>query len=78
MFRSIRTFTTECSIVGFKSPDCGIKVLSLNRPASKNALGLLMLKQFRESLSEIRRDPSVRCLIIKSEVPKIVNRKLTE
>ncbi|KAF8592651.1 enoyl-CoA hydratase [Ramaria rubella] len=45
----------------------GIACLSLNRPQSKNAISMRLLKEFRECLDTVRLDTSVRSLIIRSK-----------
>jgi len=47
----------------------GIVSLSLNRPQSKNAISIRLLKEFRECLDMVRLDNSVRALIIRSTDP---------
>jgi len=41
------------------SVNLGIAVLTLNRPATKNALGKQMLEEFRSALTELRFDKCV-------------------
>lgn len=49
--------------------DEGISVLSLNRPAAKNALGRQLLRELAESLDLLRQERTTRCLIFRSLVP---------
>lgn len=49
----------------------GTAVITLNRPATKNALGKLMMQQFRSAMEEVRFDSSVRTVILRSSVPKV-------
>ncbi|KAF5359039.1 hypothetical protein D9758_004776 [Tetrapyrgos nigripes] len=44
----------------------GITCLSLNRPQSKNAISMTLLKELRESLDTVHFDKSVRVLILRS------------
>lgn len=46
-----------------------LRVLSLNRPPS-NALSLSLLEELHLKIQEAERDPSVRCLILASKLPK--------
>ncbi|RYY37946.1 enoyl-CoA hydratase, partial [archaeon] len=46
-------------------------MLTLNRPASKNALGRAMMDEFRAALESIRFNQDVRAVIVRSTVPKV-------
>jgi methylglutaconyl-CoA hydratase len=46
----------------------GISVISMNRPASKNAIGRLFLKQLHESIQELRFKKNTRVVILRSTV----------
>lgn len=52
-------------------PPAGIAVITLNRPATKNALGKLMMDEFRAALESVRYDTGVRAVIVKSAVPRV-------
>lgn len=43
-------------------------MLRLNRPASKNAIGRVFLSQLRASLQDLKFNPHVKALIVKSQV----------
>ncbi|KAI5119515.1 hypothetical protein M0805_002451 [Coniferiporia weirii] len=47
----------------------GIKYLSLNRPQSKNAISLRLLKEFQECIDNAQDDKDLRVLIVRSTVP---------
>jgi len=49
----------------------GIAVFSLRRFKVKNALGRNMAKRMAEAMEEVRFDTSVRCVVIRSEVPGV-------
>ncbi|TPX32431.1 hypothetical protein SmJEL517_g04416 [Synchytrium microbalum] len=49
----------------------GISVLNFNRPASRNALGKVMMQQFREALAELKFDSTTRVVILRSLVDKV-------
>lgn len=49
--------------------DEGISVLSLNRPAARNALGRQLLHELQEALDVLRQERTTRCLVIRSLVP---------
>ena len=51
--------------------DAGIVLLGLDRPAAKNALGRQLMTEFRAALAEVRFDPSVRVVILHSQVPGV-------
>ncbi|GGB83910.1 2-(1,2-epoxy-1,2-dihydrophenyl)acetyl-CoA isomerase [Marinobacterium zhoushanense] len=44
--------------------DQGVAVLTLNRPASLNSFNAEMHAEMREALKQVRKDESVRCLLI--------------
>ncbi|KAI9481623.1 MAG: ClpP/crotonase-like domain-containing protein [Benjaminiella poitrasii] len=47
----------------------GISILNLNRPASRNALSVNLVREFRQALTDIRFSNESRVLIIRSAVP---------
>ena len=49
--------------------DAGITTLTLNRPQSRNSLGLGMLQALGEALAELAADPSVRVVILAGAGP---------
>ena len=49
----------------------GVAVFTMNRPASKNALGRLMMDQFRAALDDVRFDPTVRVVVVQSTVERV-------
>ncbi|KAL2916065.1 hypothetical protein HK105_204489 [Polyrhizophydium stewartii] len=49
----------ECDVEALQGSDAGIFVLTLNRPAAKNALGRTLLAQFRESIQALRFNDAV-------------------
>lgn len=49
----------------------GIRVISLNHPKRKNALGTLLIDQFLSHLEKLKFDDQARCAIIKSDVAGI-------
>jgi methylglutaconyl-CoA hydratase len=51
--------------------DTGIVLLGLDRPGAKNALGRLLLAEFREALGLLGADPAVRVVVIHSLVPGV-------
>ncbi|MGM0216638.1 enoyl-CoA hydratase/isomerase family protein [Enterococcus sp. AZ109] len=48
-----------------------VATILLNRPKQMNAINTDMLKKIDEALDEIHRDKTIRCVLIKSLVPKI-------
>jgi len=48
----------------FNKDENGVATLTLNRPEKHNAFDGAMIKLFREYLSEVNRDDSVRCVIL--------------
>jgi methylglutaconyl-CoA hydratase len=51
--------------------DLGIVLLGLDRPEAKNALGRRLMEEFRQALSELRFDSSVRVVVLHSLVPGV-------
>lgn len=49
----------------------GMVEVVLNRPESRNAIGTLMLEQFRNVFEAIHHDPLARVLILRSGVPGV-------
>ena len=49
----------------------GTTVFTLNRPATKNALGRTMMQEFADALAAVRFDTSVRAVIVRSSVPGV-------
>ncbi|THH12216.1 hypothetical protein EW145_g136 [Phellinidium pouzarii] len=47
----------------------GIKFLSLNRPKSKNAISMRLLKEFQECVYDAQGDKDLRVLIVRSMAP---------
>eukprot|EP01027_Heterolobosea_sp_BB2_P000868 GEZU01001295.1.p1 GENE.GEZU01001295.1~~GEZU01001295.1.p1 ORF type:complete len:311 (+),score=96.92 GEZU01001295.1:76-1008(+) len=58
----------ECFVELLTGNDKGIGVITMNRPAAKNAFGRTMLSQFRESVQALRFNNDVRVVILKSAV----------
>ncbi|KRB93495.1 enoyl-CoA hydratase/isomerase family protein [Noviherbaspirillum sp. Root189] len=46
------------------SQEAGVATITLNRPAQKNALDMVIREELSEAISAIRRDPTVRVLIL--------------
>ena len=44
--------------------DLGIVLLGLDRPEAKNALGRRLMDEFRQAITELRFDPSVRVVVV--------------
>jgi enoyl-CoA hydratase/carnithine racemase len=51
------------------SRDAGVATLTLDNPASRNALSLAMIEALREAIAEIAGDGSVRAVVIAGEGP---------
>lgn len=51
--------------------DAGILLLGLDRPAAKNALGRQLMGEFRQVLTDLRADPSIRVVLLHSLVPGV-------
>ena len=56
-------------IVSLSPAARGVAVLTLNRPAARNALSLAMIAALEEALAQVAKDRSIRCLILAGEGP---------
>jgi methylglutaconyl-CoA hydratase len=61
----------EVRIERLDGADAGLVLLGLDRPVAKNALGRQLLTEFRAALAELRFDPTVRVVILHSQVPGV-------
>lgn len=50
--------------------DAGIALFTLDRPEARNALGRQLINEFRQAMDQVRYDPKVRVVIVRSIVPK--------
>ncbi|KAJ8522043.1 hypothetical protein ON010_g17748 [Phytophthora cinnamomi] len=51
--------------------DAGIALFTMDRPEARNALGKQFMAEFRQALDQVRYDPKVRVVIVRSVVPKV-------
>ncbi|KUF98345.1 GMP synthase [Phytophthora nicotianae] len=51
--------------------DAGIALFTMDRPDARNALGRQFMAEFRQALDQVRFDPKVRVVILRSVVPKV-------
>jgi len=73
-----KKITTSRQLCSASLPSC-IKVEKLSSGIvsiilahhGKNSFSKLMIKEFREAIADVSLDSSVRCVILKSEVPKV-------
>ena len=49
----------------------GISVVTLNRPASRNALGHQLIRELQEAIDTLRQERTTRCVLLRSVVPGI-------
>eukprot|EP00744_Colponema_vietnamica_P007913 GILI01011333.1.p2 GENE.GILI01011333.1~~GILI01011333.1.p2 ORF type:complete len:286 (+),score=73.36 GILI01011333.1:59-916(+) len=70
VFSSRRAFSSsvEFGVERLAGADEGIAVFSISRPESKNALGKVLMSQFKEALQSVRFDKSVRVVLLRSTV----------
>lgn len=67
---AIRSISTDVSKEAYlEHIEGGISILKLNRPASRNALSVNLLTEFRQALADVRFSGESRVLIIQSAVP---------
>jgi methylglutaconyl-CoA hydratase len=57
--------------IALEMADYGVAQLALNRENGKNSLSKEMVEELNQAVAQIRGDPSVRVLIIKSNVSKV-------
>jgi hypothetical protein len=50
--------------------DTGVALFTLDRPEARNALGRQLINEFRAAMDQVRYDPKVRVVIVRSNVPK--------
>lgn len=48
-----------------------IALMRMNRPKARNALGKLMIQQMRDAIDEMPMDPTVRAVILTSDVERV-------
>ena len=61
----------EVQLELMEAENAGTAVVTMNRPASRNALGRAMMEEFRATLEALRFNQDVRVVILRSAVPKI-------
>ena len=66
---SVGPSTQDCYLERLEGDNTGIVLLTLNRPASRNALSVRMVSELSSSLDALRFDTSVRAVIVKSSTP---------
>ncbi|OQR93306.1 enoyl-CoA hydratase/isomerase family [Thraustotheca clavata] len=49
----------------------GVALLTMTRPAARNALGKQMMKEMRAAMDSMRFDTSVRVVVVQSTVPRV-------
>ncbi|GAA5811434.1 hypothetical protein MFLAVUS_004871 [Mucor flavus] len=67
---AIRAISTDTAKEAYlEHLEGGISILKLNRPASRNALSVNLLSEFRQALADVRFSSESRVLIVQSAVP---------
>ncbi|CAH0481033.1 unnamed protein product [Peronospora belbahrii] len=74
--RQIRWMSMDVKATQFKvellgGKDTGIALFTMDRPEARNALGRQFMAEFRQALDQVRYDPKVRVVIMRSVVPKV-------
>ncbi|GLC57629.1 hypothetical protein PLESTB_001247800 [Pleodorina starrii] len=49
----------------------GVSVISLSRPAARNAIGRQLLRELAEALDTVRQERTTRCVLVRSVVPGV-------
>ena len=71
MRRFTKVSGTEVQTEHLEGEDAGTAVVTLNRPAARNALGVAMVTEFRSTLEALRFNSSVRVVVLRSAVPRV-------
>eukprot|EP00123_Amoebidium_parasiticum_P010939 comp20420_c0_seq1/m.25896 comp20420_c0_seq1/g.25896 ORF comp20420_c0_seq1/g.25896 comp20420_c0_seq1/m.25896 type:complete len:295 (-) comp20420_c0_seq1:423-1307(-) len=71
VWRGYATAQTQVLSERLDAANAGVAVLTLNRPEAKNALGKEFLGQLRAAMDDLRFDPSVRVVILRSSVERV-------
>ncbi|KAL3674538.1 hypothetical protein V7S43_000486 [Phytophthora oleae] len=62
---------TQFKVEMLGGKDAGIALFTMDRPEARNALGRQFMTEFRQALDQVRFDPKVRVVILRSLVPKV-------
>ncbi|ETI34248.1 hypothetical protein F442_18994 [Phytophthora nicotianae P10297] len=62
---------TQFKVEMLGGKDAGIALFTMDRPDARNALGRQFMAEFRQALDQVRFDPKVRVVILRSVVPKV-------
>ncbi|POM72807.1 Enoyl-CoA hydratase/isomerase family [Phytophthora palmivora] len=65
------TKATQFKVEMLGGKDAGVAVFTMDRPEARNALGRQFMAEFRQALDQVRYDPKVRVVILRSVVPKV-------
>ncbi|KAL4154987.1 hypothetical protein PRNP1_007101 [Phytophthora ramorum] len=65
------TTATQFKLEMLGGKDAGIALFTMDRPETRNALGRQFMAEFRQALDQVRYDPKVRVVIVRSVVPKV-------
>ncbi|CAI5722952.1 hypothetical protein KXD40_004352 [Peronospora effusa] len=68
---STGTKATQFKVEMLNGKDAGIALFTMDRPEARNALGRQFMAEFRHALDQVRYDPKVRVVIMRSAVPKV-------
>ncbi|KAI9912150.1 hypothetical protein PsorP6_009084 [Peronosclerospora sorghi] len=70
-WRSASTATTQFKLEMLEGKDAGIALFTMDRPEARNALGRQFMAEFRQVMEQVRYDPNVRVVIVRSVIPKV-------
>ncbi|KXZ44325.1 hypothetical protein GPECTOR_69g418 [Gonium pectorale] len=59
------------SVEPLSGPHEGVSVISLSRPAARNAIGRQLLRELAEALDVVRQERTTRCVLVRSTVPGV-------
>lgn len=69
--RALCTAASGAREVMLERSSGGVATVTLNRPATRNAIGKQFLAELRAAVAEVRFDETVRCVVLRSAVDKV-------
>jgi methylglutaconyl-CoA hydratase len=68
---SVTSKATQFKVEMLGGKEAGVALFTMDRPEARNALGRQFMAEFRQALDQVRYDPKVRVVIVRSMVPKV-------
>ncbi|TDH68839.1 hypothetical protein CCR75_000345 [Bremia lactucae] len=70
-FLATQAKATQFKVEALHGKDTGIVVFNMDRPNARNALGSQFMAEFRQALDQVRFDPTVRVIVVRSIVDNV-------